>query len=117
MFQKLNTSMETRNYLGLSEESLDNCSLSLDYEYIEVPCEDIEFDKSGEVLALSLPGMNIRRYRGVAIEVNPDLFEIGTVSYNPILGSGPQEPKVFIRAYKKGLYQLEWLARVRLLNG
>jgi len=116
MYSKLSSSLQTRNYLGLSEAALSELRLDPNYEYLEVGEKVLESEKAGDIVTVELPELNIAKLRGATIEVNPSLHEFGSVSYNPILGSGTQRPTLTVRAYKKAEAYLEWTARIRLLG-
>jgi len=117
MFTKLNSSLETRNILGIAEEDLEKLALDPYYEYLQVPSlEPLVAEKAGQLIELELVPLNVKLHRGVTIEPNPMLHEFGSVSYSAIIGSGTQVPKLTIRAYGKGEVSLDWVARLRLLG-
>ncbi len=113
-YRKLNTSFETKNILGVSQEDLDKLTMDPYYEYVQLPGVSHTFDRGGETLSVDLIELDIRRYEVVFVEVNPELFEYGLVTFNPVLGSGRQTPRIHIRAHTKGEVDLPWVARLRL---
>lgn len=120
MYTKLNTALETRNILGLSDADLQQSVLDPYYEYIQVGKVSeggLEAEKAGQLFELELPELNIKTYYTAILEPNPALHKFGSVSYTGVLGSGKQVPTIVVRAYGKGEVGLDWIARIRLLKG
>lgn len=116
MFTKLNSSLQTKNYLGLSDADLELLQKDVYFRYLREPAPEILAEKGGVVLTLTgLSTLNVHRDCVASIQPNPELHEFGLVSYNSLFtGSGNVQFK--IRPYKSGILELDYLYEIRLIR-
>lgn len=116
MFIRLNSSLQTKNLMGLSDEALAMGSLDPYYNFIRFGDAELKAGKGGEVLILQADfNLNIHRDYQVLCQPHPDLHHFGIVSYNPIL-SGECQPEFIVRAHRAGELALDYLMELRLIG-
>ena len=117
MFTKLNSSLQVKNKLGLSDEDLASLELDNYYHYLRSPGAVITSERGGSVQTLTGDvELNVERGRAVVCQPNPELHLYGTVSFNPIR-TGQFVPEFTFKAFKAGEVTLDWLYEIRLVNG
>jgi len=117
MIHKLNTSLQTKNILGLTDEALENSIIDPYYEFIRLPGpQSVEAERGGSICILNSPfHLNVKRDYLAIVQPNPELHHFGIVSFNPII-AGEYLPEFVVRAHKAGALELDWLCEVRLLG-
>jgi hypothetical protein len=117
MLIKLNSSLQTRNYLGLSDEDLASAVTDPYFNYIRLGDGfSVDSEKSGNIITLIGREMNIHRDYLAIVQPNPILHRLGSVSFNPLLG-GVIKPTFTLKSYKKfEEIELDYLYEVRLLK-
>jgi hypothetical protein len=113
---KLNSSLYTKNYLGLSDEDLARCEIDPYYHYLRVHTPFFELEKKGHILTIiEHINLNIRKDCVVLVKPNPKLFELGLISYSPIL-TGSDQISITIQAFKAAEVELDYLVELRLMD-
>lgn len=118
MLVKFTSSLQTKNYLGLSDEHLEMLITDPYYNYLREPLgADVSAERAGTVLTLTgTTEFNVDREHVVSVQPNPELHEYGLVSYNSILTGNKVHATFKVRPYKAGVIDLDWLYEIRLIR-
>jgi len=116
MFVKLTSGLQTKNYLGIKQDDLDNMIHDIHYNYLREPMvEEVISERGGSLIVLkSTIEYNVHKDYAAIIQPHPDLHKFGLVSYNAIITKGHAE--FHIKAYKSGPLELDYLYEVRLVK-
>jgi hypothetical protein len=113
---KLNSSLQTKNLLGISDEDLSSCTMDPYYNYLQTEGMLIKLERKGQVLKLeSNIGLNVARDYLAVVQVNPKVHELGTVSYSTIL-DGESSPTLILKGFNITEVELDWLFKIRLMD-
>lgn len=115
MLVKLNSSLQTKNYMGLSDEQLDSLVKDLSYNYLRDSGGELTSERAGTILTISGMVLDIHKDYAVALTVNPALLEYGLVSHNHLL-YGESEVLIKVRPFKAGSIELDYFYELRLLK-
>jgi hypothetical protein len=112
---KLNSSLQTKNLLGLSDDSLAVCEMGPYYNYLLTPGASIKLERAGAVVVLK-SGVNLDVHKDyvAVVQPNPKLHEIGLVSSNTFMDKG--EPVLVLKGFKAGEHIVDHLFSIRLLK-
>jgi len=117
MFTKLKSSLQTKNYLGLSDADLANLIVDPYFWYLREPMHaEISAEKAGTIITLEgVSEFNVDRDGMMLVQPHPKLHEFGLVSFNPFF-SGVGSPRFKVRPYKAGKLELDYLYEIRLVR-
>lgn len=116
MLIKLNSSLQTRNYLGLSDKDLAEATIDPYYQYLRTGSLCVTTSKAGGIITLEGPELDVHRDYLAIVQVNPMLHMLGSVSTNSFF-SGKGRPTAVVRTYRKDEeMELDWLFEIRLLK-
>jgi hypothetical protein len=112
---KLNSTLQTKNYLGLTDLDLEQCVMDPYYEYLRTPGSTLKFERNGSVITLEGLPLKIARDHIALVQPNPEIYSLGLVS-SPVIYSGEVTPRMTVKGLKAGEYELDWLLDIRLLK-